>query len=153
MRILTDELCSYLKCQTRSETNDYFDNRLVGRLFFQLIRLNTIILFILYKITLFHILLNILQTTWMLWKQTVLILLDHLSLRENKYFRNLSKHCLNLKMLVIYWENYKHYKLALFMYFLTVIWYLKKHYKVLCLSFIGNSNNYIIALEIAYYCY
>ncbi len=28
----------------------------------------------------------------------------------------------------------------------------KKHYKVLCLSFIDNSNNDIIALEIAYYC-
>ncbi len=43
--------------------------------------------------------------------------------------------------------------LALFMYFLTGIRYLKKHYKVLCLSFIDNSNNYIIALEITYYCY
>ncbi len=32
--------------------------------------------------------------------------------------------------------------------------YLKKNtIKVLCLSFIDNSNNYIIALEIAYYCY
>ncbi len=42
-------------------------------------------------------------------------------------------------------------QLALFMYFLTVIGYLKKtHYKVLCLSFIDNINNYIIALEIAY---
>ncbi len=29
----------------------------------------------------------------------------------------------------------------------------KKHYEVLCLSFIDNSNNYIIALEITYYCY
>ncbi len=29
----------------------------------------------------------------------------------------------------------------------------KKHYKAHCLSFIDNSNNYIIALEIAYYCY
>ncbi len=45
-------------------------------------------------------------------------------------------------MLVIYWENYK---LALFMYYLTVIGYLKKkHYEVFCLSFIDNSNNYII---------
>ncbi len=44
--------------------------------------------------------------------------------------------------------------LALFIYFLTVIGYLKKkHHVVLCLSFIGNSNNYSIALEIAYYCY
>ncbi len=40
------------------------------------------------------------------------------------------------------------------MYFLTVIGYLEKtHHEVLCLSFIDNSNNYIIALEIAYYCY
>ncbi len=39
------------------------------------------------------------------------------------------------------------------MYFLTVIVYMKKHYKVLCHSFIDNSNNYIKALEIAYYCY
>ncbi len=39
------------------------------------------------------------------------------------------------------------------MYFLTVIGDLKKHYKVLCLSFIDNSNTYIIALELAYYCY
>ncbi len=39
------------------------------------------------------------------------------------------------------------------MYFLTVIWYIKKHYKVFCLSFIDNSSNYIIELEIAYYCY
>ncbi len=38
--------------------------------------------------------------------------------------------------------------LALFIYFFTVIGYLKKkHYK--SLSFIDNSNNYIIALEIA----
>ncbi len=29
----------------RAATNDYFDNQLVGRLFFRLIRLNTIILF------------------------------------------------------------------------------------------------------------
>ncbi len=38
---------------------------------------------------------------------------------------------------------------------LTVIWLVseKKHHEVLCLSFIDNSNNYIIALEIAYYCY
>ncbi len=42
---------------------------------------------------------------------------------------------------------------AAIMYFLTVIGYLKKHYKVICLSFIDNSNNYIIALEIVYYCY
>ncbi len=30
---------------TRAATNDYFDNRLVGRLFFRLIGLNKIILF------------------------------------------------------------------------------------------------------------
>ncbi len=41
--------------------------------------------------------------------------------------------------------------LAAIMYFLTVIGYLKKkHHEVLCLSFIDNSNNYIIALEIVY---
>ncbi len=78
-------------------------------------------------------------------------------------------------MLVIYWANNKlkqpnsinsHYNkngllciatawiLAAIMYFLTVIGYLKKkHHEVLCLSFIDNSNNYIIALEIAYYFY
>ncbi len=44
--------------------------------------------------------------------------------------------------------------LAAIIYFLTVIGYLKKtHHEVLCLSFIDDSNNYIIALEIAYYCY
>ncbi len=31
------------------------------------------------KNTLFHILLDVLQTNWMLWKDTVLNLLDHLS--------------------------------------------------------------------------
>ncbi len=37
--------------------------------------------------------------------------------------------------------------LAAIMYFLTVIGYLKKkHHEALCLSFIDNSNNYIIAL-------
>ncbi len=36
------------------------------------------------------------------------------------------------------------------MYSLTVIGYLKKkHHEALCLSFIDNSNKYIIALEIA----
>ncbi len=29
----------------------------------------------------------------------------------------------------------------------------KTHHEALCLSFIDNSNHYIIALEIAYYCY
>ncbi len=78
-------------------------------------------------------------------------------------------------MLVIYWANNKlkqpnsiisHYNknglvclataciLAAIMYFLTVIGYLKKaHHEAFCFSFIDNSNNYIIALEIAYYCY
>ncbi len=78
-------------------------------------------------------------------------------------------------MLVIYWPNnklkqpnsiYSHYNkngllclataciLAAIMYFLTVIGHLKKpHHEVLCFSFIDNSNNYIIALEMAYYCY
>ncbi len=44
--------------------------------------------------------------------------------------------------------------LAAIMYFLTVSGYLKKtHHGALYLSFIDNSNYYIIALEIAYYCY
>ncbi len=33
----------------RAATNDYFDNQLIGRLFFRLIGLNTIILFYLQK--------------------------------------------------------------------------------------------------------
>ncbi len=49
----------------RAATNDYFDDRLVGRLFFRLIGLNTIIYFI-DKNTLFHILLNVLQTNSMI---------------------------------------------------------------------------------------
>ncbi len=48
------------KVYSRAATNDYFDNRLVGRLFFRLIGLNTVIL--LTKNTLFLILLNVLQT-------------------------------------------------------------------------------------------
>ncbi len=38
---------------------------------------------------------------------------------------------------------------ALFIYFLTVIGYLKKKHTIKA-SFIDNSNNYIIALKIAY---
>ncbi len=88
----------------KAAINDYFDNRLVGRLFFRLIGLNKIILFY-WQNTLFHILLNVLQTNWMLWKHTVLNLLDHL--KRNKYFRNVKKKFTSKHFIVIYWANYK----------------------------------------------
>ncbi len=62
---------------TRAATNDYFDNRLVGRLLFRLIGFKK--KNVLTKYTLFPILLNVLQTHGMLWKHTGLNLLNHLS--------------------------------------------------------------------------
>ncbi len=73
--------------------------------------------------------------------------------------------------IVIYWANYKQKQLisiynnknclitaciiACIVYVLFDCNWVseKKHYKVFCLSFIDNSNNYIIALEKAYYCF
>ncbi len=60
----------------RAATNYYFDNRLVGRLFFRLIALNKIVFI---DNSLFHILLKVLQTNNAIKKHTVLNLLDHLA--------------------------------------------------------------------------
>ncbi len=50
--------------QCRAATNDYFDNRLVGRLFFQLIGLNTIILFYQIKSNHFYCHITTAQVPW-----------------------------------------------------------------------------------------
>ncbi len=89
--------------------------------------------------------------------------------KEKTFYEYFKK--IYLKMLVIFWANYKQ-KQLISIYnnknglitagILACIVYVlfdcnlvseKKHYKVFCLSFIDNSNNYIIVLEIAYYCY
>ncbi len=51
-----------LPVETWAATNDYFDNRLVGRLFFRLIRLKKNDLILLTKNTLLQILSNVFQT-------------------------------------------------------------------------------------------
>ncbi len=106
-----------------------------------------------------------------------MICLQYLTIYETTYHNKEKTHILGIcqkknskNVIVIYWVNNKlkqlnsinsHYIkngllclataciLAAIMYFLTVI----NHHEALCLSFIDNSNNYIIVLEIAYYCY
>ncbi len=142
---------------TRAATNDYFDTRLVGRLFFRIIRLKRLsdyYFFLLIKNTLLHILSNVFQTnlptewcTYGTWFIRPYIIIK----RKHKYFRNLSKKKLNQKMLLSFigqitnsnWNNQivliptitknclpclvTACILAAIMYFLTVIGYLKKN--------------------------
>ncbi len=114
----------------RAATNDYFDNRLVGRLFFRLIRLNTI--------------------TFFYWQKTHYSTFCSMSFKQTECYEN-------IRCLIYYTTCHKEKRNILGIcqnVLFDCNWVSeKRHYKVLYLSFIDNSNNYIIALEIAYYCY
>ncbi len=63
--------CVNVSYRLRLATNDYFDNRLVGRLFFRLIRLKNIDICFIDKNTIPHSA-QCPSNNWMLWKHTAL---------------------------------------------------------------------------------
>ncbi len=103
-----------------------------------------------------------------LWKHTVFLFIKPPVIKRKQIFQeSVKKKFTSKHFIVIYWANYKQKQLISIynnkngLITACIVYALfdcncvsgKKHYKVLCLYFIDNSNNYIIALEIAYYCF